>query len=373
MSATVSLGERIRAVVRDDVRAMKAYPVAQAEGLIKLDLMENPFGLPLELRGELARRLAALEVNRYPAPRPAGLMAALREAMDIPQGAGILLGNGSDELISILAQACARPGAKVLSLAPSFVMYEASARLAQMSFEAVPLRADFSLDLNALLEAIAAHAPALVYLSYPNNPTGNLYPRSAIEAVADAAPGLVIVDEAYQPFALESFMPAAGRIDNLVVMRTLSKSGLAGARLGYLAAKPEWIEQFDKVRPPFNVNVLTQCYVEFVLEHRDVLDRQAALLRQERDQLYRTLGELKGVTVFPSAGNFLLFRIQSPDPDAASRVFQGLKQHKVLIKDLSRVHPLLANSLRVTVSFPEENAAFLEALSASLPGGARAV
>ena len=313
--------------------------------------------------------MSALAVNRYPAPRPARLLSAIRRAMQVPDSAQLLLGNGSDELISIIAWACARPGARVLSVAPSFVMYEASARLAGMDFTAVPLRADFSLDLEALLAAIREHAPQVIYLAYPNNPTGTLYPRADLESVLQAAPGIVVVDEAYQPFALDSFMSAAGRIDNLVVMRTVSKSGMAGARLGYLAAKPEWIEQ---VRPPFNVNVFTQCYAEFVLEHQDVLDRQAAVLRTGRTELAHALAALPGVSVFPSAGNFLLFRIESSDPNAAQRVFEGLKQQKVLIKNLSRAHPLLANCLRVTVSFPEENAAFLAALTASLPGGPRA-
>lgn len=367
-----ALERRVARVIRNEVLAMTAYPVADATGMVKLDLMENPFGLPAALRLELSRRLADLEINRYPTPRPEGLRRAIRAAMGVPERAQILLGNGSDELISIISVALARPGAKVVSLLPSFVMYEASARLAGLAFHGVPLRSDFSLDVPAMLAAIAQHAPALIYVAYPNNPTGTLYPRGAIEAILAAAPGLVVVDEAYQAFAPDSFMSDAGRIENLLVMRTLSKSGLAGARLGYLAGPMQWIEQFDKVRPPFNVNMFTQCFVEFVLDHRDILDEQAARLRTERERLHAALAALPDVTVFPSAANFLLFRIESSDPNAATGVFEGLKQHKVLIKNLSRAHPLLANCLRVTVSFPEENALFLAALLASLPKSARA-
>jgi histidinol-phosphate aminotransferase len=368
----MALAQRVASVLREDVLTMQAYPVAQSEGFVKLDLMENPFTLPQAIRAELGQRMAELAVNRYPAPRPPGLLGAIRKAMAVPDSAEILLGNGSDELINILAMGCAKPGAKILSLAPSFVMYEFSARLAQIGFVSVPLRPDFSLDLDATLSAIAQHRPALIYLSYPNNPTGTLYPRAAVEAILAAAPGLVIVDEAYQPFALDTFMPLAGSVDQLLVMRTLSKSGLAGARLGYVVGKPEWIEQFDKLRPPFNVNVFTQCYSELVLERLEILDEQAKLLRAERTRLAAELAARAGITVFPSAANFILFRIDSDDPETATRVFEGLKARKVLIKNLSRAHPLLANCLRVTVSYPEENAAFLAALGASLdasPGG----
>ena len=273
----------------------------------------------------------------------------------------IMLGNGSDELISLIALACGRPGAALVSLAPTFVMYEVSAKFAGLRYVPVTLNPDFTLDLPRLLAAIAEHKPAIVYLAYPNNPTGTLYPRAAIEAVLHAAPGLVVIDEAYNAFASDSFMRDLPRWPNLIVMRTMSKSGLAGVRLGYMAGHPDWLREFDKVRAPYNVNVLTQTTVEFALEHHAVLEDQAARLRAERPGLAAALAALPGVEVFPSDANFILFRVA----DAAA-VFDRLKSRKVLIKFLGKAHPLLANCLRVTVSSPEENAAFLEALRASL-------
>lgn len=366
-SGRVEREDRSAFVIRDDIRAMSAYPVANAEGLVKMDLMENPYALPLELRGELARRLAALEVNRYPAPRAQSLRTTLRRAFDIPTCAELILGNGSDELINLVALACSRPGATLLTVVPSFVMYEASARWYRLDFVGVSLKNDFSLDLDATLGAIEAHAPSVVYIAYPNNPTGLLYPRAQVDAIIRAAPGLVVIDEAYQPFALESFMPQLDEYPNLAVMRTVSKSGLAGARLGYMAASAPWITELEKVRPPFNVNVLTQCYAQFALENKDVLDAQASLLRQSREDLYAAMQAVDAITVFPSAGNFLLFRVLGTDNLAATRVFEEIRQQGVLIKDVSHAHPLLTNCLRVTVSSGDENASFLRALSIALP------
>ena len=348
-------------IVRPDILAIGAYAVPDATGYVKLDAMENPYTLPAELRTELARRLADVALNRYPQPTSDALRARIRRVFAVPAGSEILLGNGSDELIDIIAVACARPGATLISLAPSFVMYEVSARFAGLRYVPVDLDPDFTLDLPRLLAAIAEHRPAVVYLAYPNNPTGTLYPRAAVEAVLAAAPGLVVIDEAYQAFAGDSFMADLPRWPNLVVMRTVSKSGLAGARLGYLAGDPEWLREFDKVRPPYNINVLTQTAVVFALEHHALLDEQAARLRAERGRLAATLAALPGVTVFPSDGNFLLLRVAG-----AATVFERLKSRKVLVKFLGKAHPLLADCLRVTVSTPEENAVFLEAFRASL-------
>jgi histidinol-phosphate aminotransferase len=216
-----------------------------------------------------------------------------------------------------------------------------------------------------MLAAIAEHRPAIVYLSYPNNPTGNCFERAAVERVLAAAPGLVVLDEAYQPFALDTWMPALAQHRNLVVMRTVSKLGLAGIRLGYMAAAPEWIAQFDKVRPPYNVSVLDEAAAEFALEHLPVLEAQAARLREDRDALQSALAVLPGVTAFPSSANFVLVRVAGV-AGGGSAVAAGMKARGVLVKDVGRMHPLLADCLRLTVGTPEENAQMLDALRASL-------
>jgi histidinol-phosphate aminotransferase len=345
-------------IIRPDVLAMTSYPVPDATGLIKLDAMENPYTLPADLADKLGEHLAGVALNRYPAPRPAELLAKIKRAMRVPDACDVLLGNGSDELISMMSVACSKPGAKVVAPVPGFVMYEMSAKFAHLEFIGVPLRADFTLDADALIAAIDEHAPALVYLAYPNNPTGTLYDDADMERVIAAArKSLVVIDEAYQPFAEKSWMPRAGDFDNVVVMRTVSKLGLAGIRLGYMAGRPSWIMQFDKVRPPYNINVLTQATVDFLLDHLDVLDAQAGELRAQRTKLAREVAALPGMTVFPSAGNFLLVRV----PDAAV-AFETLLTSRVLIKNVGKMHPLLVNCVRLTVGTAEENAHMIAAL-----------
>jgi histidinol-phosphate aminotransferase len=359
------IDQLIANTIRADVRAISSYHVADASGFIKLDAMENPYHLPDALRAELGQRLADAVLNRYPVPTYASTKAAVCRTLGVPEGYDVILGNGSDELISMLIMAVAHGGdaATVLSITPSFVMYERSTQNAGARFVGVPVRDDCTVDMPAMLAAIAEHKPKLVFLSYPNNPTGDLMATDdivdIIRAVGDS--GIVVVDEAYEPFAQATFMHRLPQFGNLVVMRTLSKLGLAGIRLGYMSAAPKLLSQVDKVRPPYNVNVLTQIAAEFALEHVDVLNAQAASINAERTTLAAALADLPGVHVFPSAANFLLVRV--PDSDHACA---KLLAHKVLVKNLGKMHPVLANCLRVTVSSPEENSAFLNAFKASL-------
>ncbi|OTP68049.1 histidinol-phosphate transaminase [Caballeronia sordidicola] len=349
-------------ILRPDVLAMTCYPVPNSTGLVKLDAMENPYRLPAELASRLGERLADVALNRYPEPRPTALIEKIKRVMQVPAACEVLLGNGSDELISMMSVACAKPGAKVIAPVPGFVMYAISAKFAGLDFVGVPLNDDFTLDADTLIAAIEVHNPALVYLAYPNNPTGTLYDDADMERVIAAASGsLVVIDEAYQPFAQQSWMPRAAEFDNVAVMRTFSKLGLAGIRLGYLAGKASWITEFDKVRPPYNINVLTQAAADFMLDHLDVLDAQAAGLRLERTRLEEAVAALPGTTVYPSAGNFLLVRV----PDAAA-VFETLLTSRVLIKNVSKMHPLLANCVRLTVGSAQENAQMIAALKLAL-------
>ncbi|GAA4032153.1 histidinol-phosphate transaminase [Actimicrobium antarcticum] len=357
----------IENIIRPEIRALSAYHVQDADGFVKLDAMENPYQLSPKLRMQLGARLAEVAMNRYPVPTYASLKASLCAHFGVPAGFDVVLGNGSDELIAMVSVACARPGAKVLAPLPGFVMYAMSARFAGLEFIGVPLQADLTLDKAAMLAAIAEHRPAITYLAYPNNPTGTLFDADdmveIIRAVGDS--GIVIVDEAYQPFAPASFMSRLAEFDNLLVMRTVSKLGLAGIRLGYMSASAALLAEFDKVRPPYNINVLTQAAAEFVLEHADVLAEQAAALRAQRHLLGSALAALPGVHVFPSSANFLLIRIRA-EGKTADAVFADLLARKVLVKNVGKMHSLLEDCLRITVSTPEENALFLAALTASL-------
>lgn len=352
-------------VLRAEIRALSAYHVPPSDGMLKLDAMENPYRLPEDMRAGVARIAGEAALNRYPDPGAASLKRAIRSALQVPDGLDLLLGNGSDEIIQMLALAVARPGAVLLGVEPSFVMFRMIATIAGLRYVGVPLTPDFQLDVPAVLAAIDEHQPALTFIAYPNNPTGNLFDAQAIEQIVRRSPGLVVADEAYHVFAGRSFLPRIAEHPNLVVMRTLSKLGLAGVRLGMLIGSPDWLGEVDKLRLPYNINVLTQCVTEYVLERIDVLEAQAATLREERGTLTARLGSLRGVRPYPSEANFVLFRAT-----AADKVFEQLKARRVLIKNVSRAHPLLNDCLRVTVGSPEENEQFLAALSASLSAAA---
>ncbi len=345
------------ALLRQEILDLHAYHVPDSSGYIKLDAMENPYLVPLELRGEIAEAVAATAINRYPDPGAASLKEKIRAVTGLPQGMEVLLGNGSDELIQLLALAVNKPGAVLLSVEPSFVMYKMIATFTGMRYVGVPLASDYSLDIPATLAAIARESPALIFLAYPNNPTGNLFPADAVVQIIEAAPGLVVVDEAYYAFASDSFIPHLARYPNLLVMRTFSKLGMAGLRLGFLAGSAAWLGQLEKLRLPYNVGVLPQLVAEKLLVHHEVLLQQAEQIKRDRAKLQRQLGEIADVKVYPSEANFLLFRVAN-----ATAVFNGLKQRGVLIKNLDGGHPMLKDCLRVTVGTPEENKKFIAAL-----------
>ncbi len=356
-----ALPEKLSRLIRQDVQSMYAYAVQDATGLVKLDAMENPHRLPPALQAELGQRLGAVALNRYPGPRIDALRAALAQHAALPAGCALMLGNGSDELISLLAMACDVPGASVLSPLPGFVMYAMSAQLQGLKFIGVDLTPDFELDEAAMLAAIAQHQPSIIYLAYPNNPTANLWDDAVIERIVQAAPGLVVIDEAYQPFSSRSYIDRLGRNPHVLLMRTLSKFGLAGVRLGYMMGPSALIAEIDKVRPPYNISVLNAEAALFALEHADVYQAQAADLRAQREALVQALAKLPGVKVWPSDANMVLVRV----PDAPA-TFEGMKRRGVLVKNVSKMHPLLAQCLRLTVGTADENAQMLDALQASL-------
>ena len=369
-----ALGALIQRRIRQDVQSMHAYAIQDSKGMVKLDAMENPHQLPAHLQAKLGQRLGALAINRYPDGRVNDLRHALAAYAGMPEGFDIMLGNGSDELISLLAMACDVPveagGKKPVILAPlpGFVMYAMSAQLQGLDFCGVALTADFELDTAAMLAAIAEQQPAIVYLAYPNNPTANLWDGGAmaqIVAAAAHAGSIVVIDEAYQPFSSRSYIDAirqnpAGHA-HVLLMRTLSKFGLAGVRLGYMMGARALVAEVDKVRPPYNISVLNYECALFALEHQDVFVAQALEIRAQRAMLFEAFGQLPGVHAWKSDANMILIRVSD-----AQNVFDGLKARGVLIKNVSKMHPLLAQCLRVTVGTADENNRLLAALKESL-------
>jgi len=359
-----TLDERLKTVVRQDIQSMHAYAIQNSAGLVKLDAMENPFRLPEALQRELGERLGRVAINRYPVGCVADVIAALSTFVALPAGCKLMLGNGSDELISLLALACDIPGATVLAPLPGFVMYEMSAKLQGLKFVGVPTTANFELDEAAMLAAIETHRPAITYIAYPNNPTANLFDDGVVQRIVDAVGrqnGLVVFDEAYQPFSSKSWMGQVAQHEHVIVMRTLSKFGLAGVRLGYMVGAAALIDEIDKVRPPYNISALNAEATLFALAHADEFSRQAEVLRAERQKLQTALKAIPGITPFPSEANMILVRV----PDS-KRAFEGMRERGVLVKNIAGLHPLLANCLRLTVGTPEENTLMIDALKASL-------
>ena len=362
------LDPKLKQRIRQDVQSMHAYAIQDSAGMVKLDAMENPFGLPPELQAQLGQRLGALALNRYPDGRVNDLRAALAAYAGMPEGYDIMLGNGSDELISLLALACDVPGASILAPVPGFVMYAMSAQLQGLAFHGVPLTADFELDVVAMLGAIARHKPSLTYLAYPNNPSATLWNEGAITKIIAAVGeqgGLVVMDEAYQPFASRSWLeniranPAAH--SHVLLMRTLSKFGLAGVRLGYMMGPKTLVAEVDKVRPPYNISVLNYECALFALEHVEVFAAQAIEVKAQRAIIFEALSVLPGVRAWNSQANMILVRV----PDA-QKTFEGMKARRILVKNVSKMHPLLANCLRLTVGTADENRQMLAALKESL-------
>jgi histidinol-phosphate aminotransferase len=363
--------------IRLDVQSMHAYAIQDSAGMVKLDAMENPYALPAALQAQLGERLGKLAINRYPGARIDDLKTALRAYARVPEGYGLMLGNGSDELISLLAMACDTPapagsgklsGGKILAPLPGFVMYAMSAQLQGLQFIGVPLTADFELDEAAMLATINKEKPAITYIAYPNNPTANLWDEGVIKSIIAATAaygGMVVMDEAYQPFSSKSWItqihaaPEANA--NVLLMRTLSKFGLAGVRLGYMMGPAALINEVDKLRPPYNISVLNCECALFALEHHEVFAAQALEIRAQRAMLLKAIAKLPGAQPIQSDANMFLVRL----PDAA-KTFDGLKQCGVLVKNVSKMHPLLANMLRISVGTPDENQKMLAALQASL-------
>ncbi|WP_455008418.1 histidinol-phosphate transaminase [Neisseria sicca] len=345
--------------IRDDIKAMSAYRIADLpEGFIKLDAMESPyhpFARFPELSNEWLRLIAQAQIHLYPNPAASGLQGTLRKAFDIPESAAIALGNGSDELIQFMTLLVAQSGATMLAVEPSFVMYRHNAELYGMNYVGVPLNEDFTLDLPAVLSAIDKHQPALIFIAYPNNPTGVCFRREEVEAIIRAARGIVVIDEAYGAFSRDSFLPQAGSVENLVVMRTISKIGFAGLRIGYAAGSPAVMDELAKILPPYNMNQLSLATAKFALQHHDVIQTTIDILKTERERVFNELSAIGRLKAFPSEANFITVRV--PDADA---LFNTLKENRILIKKLHGTHPLLAQCVRITIGSPEQNDAVLD-------------
>jgi histidinol-phosphate aminotransferase len=346
----------IRSLIKEEVLAQKAYAVEHAACPVKLDANENPLAISGPLREQFAARLASVSLNRYPEAGSPALAARFAEVFGV--GADqVVLGNGSDELIQMLCTAVARPGAEVMIPVPTFAMYRISAQNAGLKVSAVPLDGEFDLDLAAMRKRIAAHSPALTFLAWPNNPTGNCFRRDRIEAILRESPGIVVVDEAYFHFSGQTFLPLLGRHENLVVLRTLSKVGFAAMRIGLLIGSPALVCELDKVRLPYNFNAMSQAAAAFYLDYEETFLKQAEEIRRWRGELFTAMKTVPGIRPRPTDANFIFFDC---DFDA-DQVYVKLMERGILIKNFN-APGTMRNFMRVTVGTREENSRFIEVL-----------
>ena len=345
--------------VNKNIRAIGAYSVPDSTGMIKLDAMENPFVWPESMQMAWTELMAGAHVNRYPHPDAPEVKDGIRQLFNVPDGIEILLGNGSDELIQLIALAVNGLGRKVMAPEPSFVMFEMVAKFLGMTYVGVPLNGDFEIDLESTLRAIEVEDPAVIFLAQPNNPTGNLWGAEKLRRILEHANGLVVIDEAYTAFTDADYLDWLDEFPNLLIMRTFSKVGLAGLRLGMLFGHPAWIEQINKLRLPYNINALTQLTAVFAMEHYPVLMNQTQELVRQRQQLSQSLAAFDSLTVYPSEANFILVRTA---PGEAVDIHQKLKAAGILVKKLHGAHPSLSDCLRINVSSSDENALLVAAL-----------
>lgn len=352
----------VRRCLRQEILQAEPYqsnPLAEGKAIRHMDAAESPYNLAEQQ--QLQPKIADLKLNLYPSGNAAAMLASLRRYFSIPDQYAMLAGNGSDELIQIIATAMATSGACALAPEPCFVMYRRLSILAKLEYVAVQLqRHNLQLDMPAMRAAIKKHQPRIIWLANPNNPTGIDCRRDDLAEIISLAPGVVVVDEAYQPYAgtsiLHQPLPA-----NVLVLTTLSKIGFAGLRVGVLIAQPQWIEQLDKVRLPYNINTTSQHVVELMLQNVDLINEKVQAVCADRDQLRSELERL-GCTVWPSATNFLLVRIDG----RANQVHSQLAAQGIAVKNMHNSHPLLDDCLRITVGTPQDNAQLIGLLQQSL-------
>ncbi|MEK6692936.1 MAG: histidinol-phosphate transaminase [Nitrospirota bacterium] len=341
-------------LVRGEVKTLRAYEAPEIPCKIKLDAQENPYPLPVKLRNKILKAIKPLLINRYPDSGAKELKRIIAGQNGV-KVENVLLGNGSDELIQAIITTFGRSQGKVLYPVPTFSMYGIITKaLGQIPIE-IPLQGDFDLDIDSMLTAIKKDRHRVIFLSYPNNPTGNCFSESKIIEIIKRAKTAVVVDEAYFDFSGKTFLPLIRKYENLIILRTLSKIGLAALRIGILIARPEIVKEINKVRLPYNVNSLSQAAARVALENRDIIDKQINAIINERERLYRELLRIDGIRLFPSVGNFILFRtIKNAD-----KIYQGLINRGILIRNMNQ-RGLLNNCLRVTIGTSHENRYFLE-------------
>ena len=352
---------KIRDLVGKDIFEQSGYIAPELAGEIKMDANENPFTIGEPLKRVLRERIRGIDLNRYPVAGAPELREKFAGYFGVKKNM-IMPGNGSDELIQILCMTMKGRIKGVLVPVPTFSMYKIIAINTGNKVVEVPLDKKFDLDVEAITGRIKSNFPALIFLSCPNSPTGNLFSRGKIEAIIKKTPGIVVIDEAYARFSGQSQISLLKKYDNLIFINTLSKLGMASIRVGFLIGNPDIIAQLDKVRLPYNINSLSQIAAGFFLDYEKEFSKQIKEIIQRREELYRGLSQIKWIKTYPSRANFIFFSCAFD----SNRIYNRLAREGIVVKNLN-ILPLMPNCMRVTVGSKKENEALLKALKNITP------
>ena len=348
----------MRDLLRPGIEAITEYSLEHRECRIKLNQNENPFDLPDDVRNEVLRRVAAVHWSRYPEFVPRRQMEKIAEFTGWTAD-GVLLGNGSNDLLQLLFTCVLDAGRGVLISQPTFTLYRLLAQTIGAPVSDVPMTRSFTLDTGAVINAANGTGAAMIVLCSPNNPTGGQIPLAELDRILRETGALVVVDEAYVQFAGSSAVVLLERYERLVVLQTFSKAmGAAGLRFGYALLSPHLARQLTKVKLPYSVNIFTLIAAEVFIERWDSLKSWIGVLVSERERIFSALGAMDGIHPYASDANFLLFETLRKTP---AEVFSALLARGILIRDVSR-YPMLERGLRVSVGTPAENDEFIKAL-----------
>lgn len=346
----------IMELVRNKIKGLKTYQVENMDAGTKLHANENPYPPSPKLLKKIFQRLDKLELNRYPDPDCRNLKQAIANTTGtLPEQ--IIIGNGSDELIQYLMQVLCDEGDTISFPDPTFAMYGITAQCLGLNPVSFPLNDSWDFEALSALKVLAEHKARIVFISYPNNPTGNCFSGQEIQQVIEQFEGIVVLDEAYQDFSGKSFLNQMEKHNNLVILRSLSKIGLAGLRIGYGIFPAMLAEQVNKVRLPYNSNSISQWVATELLNDFSHVKNQIHSIVEERNRLMDELSKLPAITVYPSNSNFILFQA----PEGGEKLFNNLKKNGTLLRNLNS-HPRLKNCLRVTIGTKQENDQFLDQL-----------
>jgi len=341
-------------LVRDRIKFLNPYQVENFDCRIKLHANESPFPPPIEIASLLKECADDLQINRYPDPDCNKLKSAISKRLGVP-ATNLVVGNGSDELIQFILQVFCEPGDTITFPDPTFAMYAIIAQGMGLNSEGYPLDEKWDFEAKPFLEFLEKHKSKVAFFSFPNNPTGNCFSSKAIKSVIENFNGIVVVDEAYYDFSAKTFISETPKNNNLIILKSLSKIGMAGLRVGYGIADPEIIDEFNKVRLPYNSNSISQILSEKLLSDFPSIQKQIDAIKGERERMLKRLSEIEAITAYPSDSNFILFRTQND----SKKLFRQLADKGILIRNLAG-HPRLAKCLRVTVGKKEDNDQFLE-------------